>query len=681
MRGRTAPVFVTVVVLGALVLQACGNASTLPFAADPKPTITEVRVVRGPLVASIETTGIVTAPIQSPLSMRVSGVVKEIKSKVGEGVHAGDTLLVLDAPDLEAQVQVAEAGVESAQAKLDQVQVGSKPEDLAVAQAQIDMAMAKLAAMQSQGRAEDVATATAQLDAAHARLAALQEGGKPETVAQAQQQVQIAQSKVDTILAGGRPDIVAQAQQQVRIAQSKVDTIVNGPNPAVVAQAQAKVDQAKAQLALMLQGPKPEQVQIARLAIDKAKNDIYAAQAARDAAAGRQGAVQWQIDQANAQVAAAQTELGQAQQQLALLLTPPTTAEIDAQKAVIAQAEAALQAAQAPYTAQDLEQAKASLAQAQSALAAVQSPYTAQDLQQARATLAQAQSALALARQPNSPQDIQAAQDTVAQAQQNLAKVKTPYQAEDLKQAQADVDEAKQAYESKKHPYNPEDIAVFRAAVSQAKAQLAVAKANLSETVLAAPFDGVVQQVNVVEGQLITPGASANASTLTNAPLVVLGKGDLIVQATVDETDIAKVRAGQPVKMAFEALGQKSFVGKVDSLPVAGTLVQGVVSYNIVASIDPGQDSSVIKPGMTSAVSVQVAKHDSALLLPYDAIQIFSGKASVNVPNAKDASQPLHKDVTLGLTDGKMVEIVNGLNEGDRVLEFGRPVRDTFAGL
>lgn len=638
---------------------------------QPQPLIKEVTVKRGPVEASIQATGIVQAATQAPLTFRVSGVVQDVKVKPGDAVNAGQDLVVLAAPDLQAQVQVAQAGVEAAEAKLAQAQAGSRPEDVAIAQAQVEAAQAKLSQLQKQGRPEDIAAAQAAVDAARAKLSEVQAGGRPDVVAQQAAQVQAAQAKLDAILAGGKPDAVAQAEQQVRSAQAKLDAIQAGPNPATVAQAQAKLDQAKAQLAAMQAGPRPEQIAVYEKAVEIAKDNLYAAQANRDAINGRKDAASWQVDQGKAQVAAAQTALDQAQAQLQLQLSPATPQDIAQQQAVVAQAQAALQAAQTVYTPQDVQQAQAAVDQAKAALHAAQVPYTAQDVQQARAAVAQAQAALGQARQPNAPQDIQSAQDAVTQAQATLAKVTQPYEPEDLAMAAAALEVAKEQLALKQHPYTKEDLDVMRAAVDQAKAQLAVAQASVDQTALKAPFDGTVQQVNVVPGQVVTSGTGANASTLTNTPPVVLGSGKPTVDATVDETDIARIRVGQPVTYSFDALPGKVFSGKVDRTPEAGTLEQGVVGYDLQCSIDPVSGTDLIKPGMTATVRVQVAKKDDALLLPYTTIQIFNGKASVNLPNPQNPAQPIHRDVTLGLTDGTMVEIVDGLKAGDKVIQFG----------
>ncbi len=768
-----------VFVSGTLLLQGCNGVSVpTPFAGEPRAVYKEIPIERGSVTSEIQSSGLATAPIQSPLSMRASGVIKEIKVKPGDTVQVGQELIVLDVPELEAQVIVAQAGIESAQARYDQAQVGPKAEDIGIAQAQVDVAAAKLSAVNNQGRVEDINSAQAQVEAARARLNgvlaggkpevvaqaeqavkiaqskvdAIQAGGKPETIAQAQEQVKIAQYKVDAILAGGKPETIAQAQEQVKVAQAKVDTILAGgkpeainqaqeqvkvaqskvdalkagPNPATVAQAQAKLDQAKAQLAQMQAGPKPEQVDVYKKGVEKAKNDLWAAQIGRDAAAGKPNAAQYQIDQGNAQVAAAQTALDQAEKQLQLQLAPPTATDLAAQKAVITQAEAALQAAQNPNTPQDLQQAQAQLAQAQSALQAAKSPYTQQDLDQAKAQLAQAQSAaqaarspntpqdldqakaqlgqaqaalqaarspytkqdldqaraqvtqaqaaLAQTRQPNSPQDIEAARAAVTQAQENLAKVIRPYQPEDIAQASAVVDQAQQGLEAKKHPYTAQDLAVLKAAINQAKAQLAVAQANLSQTILKAPFTGIVQQVNVVPGQLVTSGIGASASTLSTTPPIVLASGDLVVQASIDETDITKVKVGEPVTYLFDGVPDVRFTGKVDTVPPVGTLVQGVVSYGILGTLDPGQVTTSIRPGMTGTLHIQVGKKDGVLVVPYQAVQIMSGRASVNVPNPGNPTHPFTRFVKLGLTDGTRVEVVDGLKEGDKVLQFGRRI-------
>ena len=92
------------------------------------------------------------------------------------------------------------------------------------------------------------------------------------------------------------------------------------------------------------------------------------------------------------------------------------------------------------------------------------------------------------------------------------------------------------------------------------EAALAAARVNLEKTVLRAPFDGVVAEVTTEVGEWITPSPPG----LPIPPvLVLLDAGAIYVSAPMDEVDVGKVRAGQPVRVTFDAFPGRSFAGRV----------------------------------------------------------------------------------------------------------------------
>jgi RND family efflux transporter MFP subunit len=293
-----------------------------------------------------------------------SGRIEKLTVDVGSRVKAGDVIAQLEHTTQDLSVEQARAQLQTAQAHLDTIKAGPRPEN--VRQSEIN------------------------LDTAESRLKAMQDGPRAETVAQARLQVDAAQQKLNTIQAGGRAETVAQAQATLSQAQARLQALKNGLRP----EGQAPLE----------------------LAVSQAKNALYAAQLTRDGNCNP-AYPKYMCDAANAQVNAAQTAVDQAMANLRAQTAAPTQTDVQQAQAAVDQAQAALNLAQKPYTDQDLKSAQDALAQAQQQLALSAKPYTAQDLRQAQDAVDLAEQQLALAKQPYTKEDLETAQAGVAQAQ------------------------------------------------------------------------------------------------------------------------------------------------------------------------------------------------------------------------------------------------------------------------
>src|SRR5437899_2125745 len=153
-----------------------------------------------------------------------------------------------------------------------------------------------------------------------------------------------------------------------------------------------------------------------------------------------------------------------------------------------------------------------------------------------------------------------------------------------------------------------------QAAVSQAQANVNQAKVDLDHTIIAAPIDGVVIARSVDVGQTVAASFQA--------PVLFVIANDLKhmqVNASIDEADIGRVRAGQEVTFRVDAYPDQTFRGKVDQVRLQPTTVQNVVTYNTIISVE--NDDGKLMPGMTATVSVIVQKAENALRIPATALR------------------------------------------------------------
>jgi HlyD family secretion protein len=153
-----------------------------------------------------------------------------------------------------------------------------------------------------------------------------------------------------------------------------------------------------------------------------------------------------------------------------------------------------------------------------------------------------------------------------------------------------------------------------RAQLTQAKAALTQANVNLSHTVIKAPADGIVLTRAVEAGQTVSAGLQAPT-------LFVIARDlkKLELQARVDESDIGGVKAGAPARFTVDAYPRREFTGIVRLVQLQPQTVQNVVTYTTV--IDVPNDDELLKPGMTSTVSIEIDRANDALRVPAAALR------------------------------------------------------------
>jgi HlyD family secretion protein len=455
-----------------------------------------------------------------------------------------------------------------------------------------------------------VAQAQSAVAAAAVKVDQIKAGARPESIAAANANAASAQAKLDAVKNGARAETIAESKLALDTAKSKLATVQAGARPETVAQAKSSLDTANSKLTQLLNGPTPDQVAASKLSVEQAKDTLLSSQTNRDGVCAHPG---YACDASQATVSASQTALDLANQNLKTLVDPPTQDAIDQAKLAVVSAQQAYQLAQKPYTDQDLAQAQAAVASAQQAYQLASAPYTAQDLAQA-----------------------QAAAD---QAKQQAMLTATPYTDLDLKSAQSAVD--------------------------QAQAALDIAKVNLSQADILAPFDGVVS------AKLLSVGSLASAAT----PIVTLISPHLQVQFSIDEGRISAVKTGQTVSLTTSAYPGKQFAAQVKTVsPSADSK-----THTFAILVEPTDDSGSLRAGMFVMLNVTVASFASATLVPNQAI-VQQGAQSIVMTIVNNTAHVT--PITAGIADDKNTQIISGVNPGDQVatsnqatLAEGAPIR------
>lgn len=215
------------------------------------------------------------------------------------------------------------------------------------------------------------------------------------------------------------------------------------------------------------------------------------------------------------------------------------------------------------------------------------------------------------------------------------------------------------------------------------------ARADLEHCTITSPIDGVVISRSVDVGQTV-------AASL-QAPVIFAIANDLTkmqIDANVAEADVGVVKIDQDVDFTVDAFPMETFHGKVVQVRNAPITVQNVVTYDTVIGVS--NPELKLKPGMTANVSIIVAHKDNVLQIknaalryrPPNATPVATKKTEPtrtgrpaggrNTPHEgaertvyilpSGAGRPQPRQIKTGISDGIVTEVVEGLNEGDRVV-------------
>ncbi|MCB2003268.1 MAG: efflux RND transporter periplasmic adaptor subunit, partial [Rhodoferax sp.] len=255
----------------------------------------------------------------------------------------------------------------------------------------------------------------------------------------------------------------------------------------------------------------------------------------------------------------------------------------------------------------DVEAAQAAVATAQASAAA------------GRAQVARAQVDLNEAQRDFERKHSLVQMQFIAQSESDRARALVNTTAEALKatQAQVGVTEAQ--------------IRTAMANVAQREAALAQARVDLARTRITSPVDGIVIKRAIEKGQTV-------AASLQSPELFVIAQNlsDMQVDASVDESDVGRIRAGQHATFTVDAFPGQTFDGEVRQVRKAAQTIANVVTYVAVVGFSNG--AGRLLPGMTANVRIVTDQRDNVLKVPNAALRVRI--AGVEPAPAAGASAP-----------------------------------------
>ena len=236
----------------------------------------------------------------------------------------------------------------------------------------------------------------------------------------------------------------------------------------------------------------------------------------------------------------------------------------------------------------------------------------------------------------------------------------TPYN-DSYAAAQATLRQAQDGYDRLKQLHDKGSITEvqwveIQTKLEQAKSSAALAKKNLDNCKLYAPFAGVVGKTDIALGMNALPGMSA---------LTLLKTDQVEVRFPVPENVISDVRVGQPVRITVSALGNRVCEGKVGGKGV----VANPLSHNYEITVPVANRTQDLMPGMVCNVQLVSADSTRNIILPNPTVKVApdGGHFVWLVQNGRAVQRPV---VTGGLAQKGLI-VVSGLNAGDSVITRG----------
>lgn len=189
--------------------------------------------------------------------------------------------------------------------------------------------------------------------------------------------------------------------------------------------------------------------------------------------------------------------------------------------------------------------------------------------------------------------------------------------------------------------------------VAQAALGLEIARKNLENIHIRAPFPGVVLSTDVMPGDMVSKGS---------ALLLFVDLSRVRLQAEVDEFDIGKVQAGQKVTVTSDSLRDEKLGSKVERVSPGAEVINNISIFTVSTVLN--NKDGILKPGMSADLSILISA-DKGLIVPSKAVTSVRTRSYVKVYINEEIET---RKVTVGADDGVNIVVLEGLEEGELVI-------------
>lgn len=261
----------------------------------------------------------------------------------------------------------------------------------------------------------------------------------------------------------------------------------------------------------------------------------------------------------------------------------------------------------------------------------------------------------------------------------DLASSKTEFEYQEKNYARSKVLHDKQLISDTDYETATYNYEKAKSSYDRNRSDMIKVRRNLEYAIITSPIDGVVINRAVEEGQTVAAGFST--------PTLFTIANDLTqmrVIADVDEADIGQVEEGQNVQFTVDAYPNDVFEGKVTQVRLEATTTSNVVTYEVV--ISAYNPDLKLKPGLTANVTIYTLERPNVLTVPSKSLRfvpdeeilasmdltvedpMIEAPAGKRVVWQRIGNTLKPKIITVGTSSLNVVEVVEGLNDGDEIV-------------
>jgi RND family efflux transporter MFP subunit len=199
-------------------------------------------------------------------------------------------------------------------------------------------------------------------------------------------------------------------------------------------------------------------------------------------------------------------------------------------------------------------------------------------------------------------------------------------------------------------------LSLTEAEVERAKASLAIARLKLSKTKITSPLAGVVKEKRVSAGDFVKNGT----------PLfVIIQSNPIKLRFTVPEKDVGRLKMNQEVILKVDGFPGSEFKGKVN---IIFPNVEEKTRTLQVEALVPN-NNGILKPGLFAKVILYTSGERDTIVVPVTALLYEAEKVKVFIIEGDRAKE---REVKLGSKYGELMEIIDGVKEGEKIVAIGQ---------
>jgi RND family efflux transporter MFP subunit len=275
---------------------------------------------------------------------------------------------------------------------------------------------------------------------------------------------------------------------------------------------------------------------------------------------------------------------------------------------------------------------------------------------QAEATLRQAEARLGITRgeriDPQKQPDVRQAFSAMERARNDLTAAQTLVNSGNISKQHYDI--AQKTFEQAEARYQAamENVRNLEAILEEKRAALAISQEHLGDAAVLSPITGVVKQKLASKGEYLQPGTPIATIVQINP---------LRLRLEIPEMVAARITKGQVVTLKVDTFPDREFKGRIARINPS----VDEKNRSLIAEAEVPNDNALLKPGMFARARIASEVEVATLMVPDKAVVSLAGVDKVFVV---EGDQAVERQVKLGTRDGSLIEVIDGVKAGDRVI-------------